>query len=223
MIVCMANVLTPEELELVVSKLNQAEFVDGKLTAGWYAKQVKNNTQLKSDTDITQEVRSIVLQALKRNDLFQMVARPKKIRPILFSRYQVGMYYGTHVDNAIMGDENLTRSDVSLTLFLSPPSSYEGGELVIESSQGEQSFKLDAGSMIVYPSWTLHRVEKVTEGVRLAAVTWVQSLIRDPYEREIIFDIETVRQSIFEKFGKTVEFDLLSKSHANLLRKWSEV
>lgn len=223
MIVCMANVLTSEELDLVVSKLNQAEFVDGKLTAGWYAKQVKNNTQLKSDTDITQEVRSIVLQSLKRNDLFQMVARPKKIRPILFSRYQVGMYYGTHVDNAIMGDENLTRSDVSLTLFLSPPSSYEGGELVIESSQGEQSFKLDAGSMIVYPSWTLHRVEKVTKGVRLAAVTWVQSLIRDPYEREILFDIETVRQSIFEKFGKTVEFDLLSKTHANLLRKWSEV
>ncbi|WP_293127992.1 Fe2+-dependent dioxygenase [Microcoleus sp. bin38.metabat.b11b12b14.051] len=219
----MANILNAEELKLIINSLKNAEFVDGKLTAGGYAKQVKNNDQLKNDATPTQEIRSLVNQALKRNSLFQIVARPKVIRPIIFSRYQVGMYYGTHIDNAIMGDEELTRSDLSLTLFLSDPATYAGGELVIESTQGEQAFKLDAGSMVVYPTTTLHRVEPVTEGERLAAVTWVQSLVRDAHNREILFDLDTVRDILFQKSGKTAEFDLLSKSIANLLRKWADV
>ncbi|TAH14711.1 MAG: Fe2+-dependent dioxygenase [Oscillatoriales cyanobacterium] len=207
----------------MVDRLKNAEFVDGKLTAGWYAQQVKNNAQLKNDAAPTQELRNLVNQALKRNSLFQIAARPKAIRPIMFSRYQGGMYYGTHIDNAIMGDEKLMRSDLSLTLFLSDPATYTGGELVIESTQGEQAFKLDAGSMVVYPTTTLHRVEPVTEGERLAAVTWVQSLVRDAHNREILFDLDTVRDTLFQKSGKTAEFDLLSKSIANLLRKWADV
>ncbi len=223
MIICMANILSSEELGLIVDRLKNAEFVDGKLTAGWYAQQVKNNAQLKNDAAPTQELRNLVNQALKRNSLFQIAARPKAIRPIMFSRYQGGMYYGTHIDNAIMGDEKLMRSDLSLTLFLSDPATYTGGELVIESTQGEQAFKLDAGSMVVYPTTTLHRVEPVTEGERLAAVTWVQSLVRDAHKREILFDLDTVRDTLFQKSGKTAEFDLLSKSIANLLRKWADV
>ncbi|PSB31070.1 Fe2+-dependent dioxygenase [filamentous cyanobacterium Phorm 46] len=223
MIICMANILTSEELGLIIDRLKNAEFVDGKLTAGWYAQQVKNNAQLKNDAAPTQELRKLVNQALKRNSLFQIAARPKAIRPIMFSRYQGGMYYGTHIDNAIMGDEELMRSDLSLTLFLSDPATYMGGELVIESTQGEQAFKLDAGSMVVYPTTTLHRVEPVTEGERLAAVTWVQSLVRDAHNREILFDLDTVRDTLFQKSGKTAEFDLLSKSIANLLRKWADV
>ncbi len=223
MIICMANILTSEELKLIIDRLKNAEFVDGKLTAGWYAQQVKNNAQLKNDAAPTQELRNLVNQALKRNSLFQIAARPKAIRPIMFSRYQGGMYYGTHIDNAIMGDEELMRSDLSLTLFLSDPATYTGGELVIESTQGEQAFKLDAGSMVVYPTTTLHRVEPVTEGERLAAVTWVQSLVRDAHKREILFDLDTVRDTLFQKSGKTAEFDLLSKSIANLLRKWADV
>jgi PKHD-type hydroxylase len=223
MIICMANILTSEELGLIVDRLKNAEFVDGKLTAGWYAQQVKNNAQLKNDAAPTQELRNLVNQALKRNSLFQIAARPKAIRPIMFSRYQGGMYYGTHIDNAIMGDEKLMRSDLSLTLFLSHPATYTGGELVIESTQGEQAFKLDAGSMVVYPTTTLHRVEPITEGERLAAVTWVQSLVRDAHNREILFDLDTVRDTLFQKSGKTAEFDLLSKSIANLLRKWADV
>ncbi|MDQ2097887.1 MAG: Fe2+-dependent dioxygenase [Tychonema bourrellyi B0820] len=219
----MANILTSEELGLIVDRLKNAEFVDGKLTAGWYAQQVKNNAQLKNNAAPTQELRNLVNQALKRNSLFQIAARPKAIRPIMFSRYQGGMYYGTHIDNAIMGDEELMRSDLSLTLFLSDPATYTGGELVIESAQGEQAFKLDAGSMVVYPTTTLHRVEPVTEGERLAAVTWVQSLVRDAHNREILFDLDTVRDTLFQKSGKTAEFDLLSKSIANLLRKWADV
>jgi PKHD-type hydroxylase len=223
MIICMANILTSEELGSIIDRLKDAEFVDGKLTAGWYAQQVKNNAQLKNDVPPTQELRNLVHQALKRNSLFQIAARPKGIRPIMFSRYQGGMYYGTHIDNAIMGDEELMRSDLSLTLFLSDPATYTGGELVIESTQGEQAFKLDAGSMVVYPTTTLHRVEPVTEGERLAAVTWVQSLVRDAHKREILFDLDTVRDTLFQKSGKTAEFDLLSKSIANLLRKWADV
>lgn len=223
MIVCIDNVLTPEELERIHLSLNDAEFVDGKLTAGIYAKTVKDNHQLKGDSDAARDVKAIVNQALKQNSLFQTAVRPKSIRPLLFSRYEAGMFYGLHTDNALMGDDILTRSDVSLTLFLNDPNTYSGGELVIDTSLGEQFFKLAAGSMIVYPSTFLHRVAEVTEGVRLAAVTWVQSLIRDTHEREMLFELDTVRRAVFEKHGKTVEFDLLCKLHANLLRKWAEV
>lgn len=223
MIVCIANVLTDEELQLIGSQLESASFVDGKVTAGWHARLVKQNTQLPKDSPVLQEVRSQVLKAVQRHPVFQMAARPKRIHPPLISRYEVGMAYGTHTDDALMRSQNqLMRSDISFTVFLNAPEEYQGGELVIDSSQGEQDYKLPAGSMIVYPSSTLHRVETVTAGQRLAAVSWVQSIVRDPGDREILFDLDTVRQALFEKSGKTREFDLLSKTHANLLRKWSE-
>lgn len=223
MILCIANVLTPDELDTITSKLETVEFVDGKATAGWHARLVKHNTQAKSSSPAVTEARTMINAAFKRNALFQMAVRPKVIRPVLFSRYEVGMSYGAHIDNAVMGEQNPMRSDVSLTLFLSSPSTYEGGELVIEDTQGERSFKLESGSMIVYPSSTLHRVEPLTQGVRLAAVTWIQSLVRDPGDREILFDLDTARHAIFQQQGKTREFDLISKSHANLLRKWAEI
>jgi len=222
MILCIDQVLTSAELEQITTKLKDAEFVDGKLTAGWHAKEVKNNTQLKGNSVITQELRSVVHQALQRNRLFQAAVQPKIMRPVLFSCYEPGMYYGYHIDNALMGTPPM-RSDVSLTLFLSSPDTYKGGELVIETSLGEQTFKLAAGSAIAYPSSTLHRVEPVTTGIRLAAITWIQSLIRDPNEREILFDLDTTKQVMFEKYGKTPEFDLICKSYANLLRKWVDI
>ncbi|MGB6296883.1 MAG: Fe2+-dependent dioxygenase [Rivularia sp. (in: cyanobacteria)] len=223
MILTIENVLTAEELDVITSKLKDAEFVDGKLTAGWFAKQVKNNTQLSGNAQASQELRIIALKALKRNRLFQAAVKPKIIRPLLFSCYQPGMYYGSHTDNAIMGGEKPIRSDISFTLFLNSPSDYKGGELVIDTTLGEQAFKLEAGSAIVYPSTTLHRVEKVETGKRLAAVSWVQSLVREPSEREILFDLDTAKQIMFQKHGKTAEFDLISKTYANLLRKWAEV
>ncbi len=222
MIFSIDNVLTSEELQLIVETLEQADFVEGKTTAGWHAKLVKDNLQLKSEATYAQQLRERVKSALKRNVLFQSAIQPKRIHTILFSRYEKGMSYGTHVDNALMGDREFWRSDVSFTLFLSSPSTYEGGELVIEGSDGDRTYKLEAGSMIVYPSSTLHRVEEVTAGVRLATVGWVQSLIRDPNERELLFDLDTARRSIFAREGKTIEFDLISKSYANLLRKWAE-
>jgi PKHD-type hydroxylase len=223
MIISIANVLSPEELAVLEAQLADRQFIDGKVTAGWHARLVKHNTQLPSSDPAMPHLRSLVHQALMRNPLFQMAALPKAIGPILFSRYDLGMSYGSHVDNAFMGTDPKIRSDLSLTVFLRSPATYEGGELVIETTQGEEAFKLDAGAMVLYPSSTLHRVEPVTQGVRLVAVAWVQSLVKDPAERELLFDLDTVRQAIFAKDGKTAEFDLISKSYANLLRKWGEI
>ena len=216
------NLLTSEELNFFIDRFMQAAFIDGKTTAGWHAKLVKNNQQLDKTTPLAQELREQVQSILKKNALFQSAVLPKIIHSILGSRYDVGMSYGTHTDNALMGDQEFWRADVSFTLFLSEPESYSGGELVIENSDEERSYKLTAGSIIVYPSTTLHRVEPVTQGVRLAIVGWVQSLVRDPANREILFDLDTTRRSIFAKEGKTIEFDLVSKTYTNLLRRWAE-
>jgi PKHD-type hydroxylase len=222
-ILCIGHVLTADELQAIGSLLDTAEFVDGKATAGWHAKLVKQNLQAQADAPPIVKARAIVADALQRNALFQMAVRPKTMRPLLFNCYETGMSYGAHIDNAIMGDRQPVRSDVSMTLFLSAPSDYTGGELVIEDTQGAHCFKLEAGAAIVYPSSTLHRVDPVTAGRRLAAITWIQSLVRDPGDREILFDLDTARQTLFQQQGKTQAFDLISKTHANLLRKWAEL
>lgn len=222
MIFSIDNIISPDELTEIKQVLAQAEFIDGKLTAGWHAKLVKNNQQLKAGTS-EKELKTKIRNAFNQNALFQSAIRPKLIHSMLFSRYSEGMSYDTHVDNALMNNNGLCRSDVSFTLFLNSPQEYSGGELTIEGVQEEQSYKLDAGSVILYPSTTLHRVNPVTQGTRLVAVGWVQSVIRDGSDRELLFDLETARRAIFAQSGKTPEFDLISKSIANLLRKWAEV
>lgn len=222
MITCIDQVLTPENLATIHQYLEVAEFVDGRQTAGMFAQPVKHNQQLQGDTDTARSIKAMITEALGSNALFQAIARPHTIRPALINRYGPGMGYGWHTDNALMGDPP-TRSDMSLTLFLSEPHSYQGGELLIDDGPGPQSFKLAAGSMVLYPSTFLHAVAEVTDGVRLAAVTWVQSLVRDPHQREILFDLDTVQRSLFEKYGKTLEFDLIHKTHRNLLRQWVDL
>ncbi|MEM8804890.1 MAG: Fe2+-dependent dioxygenase [Cyanobacteria bacterium P01_G01_bin.38] len=211
------DVLSAEQRVELLTQLKEAEFIDGKITAGWYAKQVKQNQQLKGDD--AKPLREQMIAILKGNPLFQAAVRPKRIHHLLLSRYQPGMAYGTHADNALMGQ---WRSDVSFTVFLNDPQDYEGGELVIEGTDDEQTYKLPAGSALVYPSSALHRVNEVTQGVRLVAVGWVQSWVRDPAQRELLFDLDTARRSLFAKHGKTDEFDLISKSVANLLRQWAD-
>lgn len=224
MLLSIDQILSAEELSHCQSVLSEAEFVDGTLTAGWHARLVKANLQLKRDTPSQQSLQAMVIAALQRHPLFQMAVYPVAIHSIRFSRYQVGMHYGSHVDNAVMTDGGQRyRSDVSWTLFLSDPNSYGGGELVIEATEGEQVYKLAAGAIVLYPSRELHRVEPITQGERLAVVGWVQSLVRDPQQRSLLFDLDTVRRSLFEKYGKTIEFDLIAKSHSNLLRQWAEL
>jgi PKHD-type hydroxylase len=164
-------------------------------------------------------MQDFVTDLLLDHDLFMAVALPSKIHRPLFSRYTPGMSYGTHMDNAMMGE---MRIDLSVTLFLSDPSDYDGGELVIDFSTGERAIKLPAGSAVLYATTALHRVVEVTRGQRLAMVTWIRSLVRDPAKREILLDLKTAHHQLAKQLGKTPEVDLLSKTHTNLLRRWAE-
>ena len=222
MLLCIPDIVTPAEARQLRDRVLQLKFVDGCATAGVYARTVKRNQQLENSPE-TQKLQEFVMQALMRSVEFERFAFPRNMKPIMFSRYEPGMEYGTHVDNAVMSGRPPVRSDVSLTLFLSEPDTYDGGELTIQTLTGDEQIKLPAGAIVTYPSSTLHRVAPVTRGVRVAAVTWVQSMIRDPSCREILFDLEATRRSIFETQGKTREFDLISKCFANLMRKWAEI
>lgn len=218
MMMCIGNVLNSDEVADVCSDIAGLTFVDGRATAGWAAKLVKNNEQAEAGGSVD-SLRARISARILGNDLFQLAVRPKALTPLLLSRYARGKEYGTHVDDALMQG---MRTDVSFTLFLTDPESYEGGELVIESNAGEQPFKLPAGSMIVYPSTTLHRVAPVEHGVRLAAVGWARSFVRSAERREILFDLEAARRDVFAQSGKSPTFDLLAKCGANLLRLWAE-
>lgn len=224
MILCIANVIPDELLAEVRQTLAETSFRDGRETAGWHARTVKRNTQADSRDEAVAELRKRVDRAIRENPLFTMAVRPRRIKPVMFSRYEPGMEYGLHVDDAVMPTEHgPLRTDVSYTLFLSDPDTYEGGELLTETAAGEQTYKLPAGAMVVYPSSTLHRVTPVTKGERLAAVGWAQSQVRDPNRREILFDLDTTRRRMFDANGKSEDFDAVSKSLANLLRMWAEV
>lgn len=224
MILCIANVLEPADVERIRGRLAELSFQDGRATAGWHARTVKRNEQADSRDEGVRALRAEVDHAIGRSQLFHMAARPRRRMPVRFSRYADDMEYGHHVDDAIMdGPEGPMRTDVSFTLFLSEPESYDGGELVTDTTAGEQTYKLPAGSMVVYPSSTLHRVAPVTRGERLAAIGWAQSTVRDPSRREVLFDLDTARRRMFDREGKTEDFDAISKSLANLQRMWAEV
>lgn len=216
--IVIANVLSADEIALVRAALSRATFEDGRETAGFAARMVKNNRQAPNDRK-TETVRKLVEQRILGHELFAMAVRPKALTPVMFSAYDPGMHYGSHVDDALMQG---MRTDVSFTLFLSGPESYGGGELVIESSSGEDAVKLAAGSLIAYPSTALHHVAAVTRGTRLAAVGWARSYVRDAARREMLFDLDTARRQLFAREGKSAEYHLVSRSLANLLRMWVE-
>jgi PKHD-type hydroxylase len=220
MILCIANVLDAAGLTAVREAVAGGTFVDGLMTAGWASRLVKNNEQLVAGPAAA-EAQKRVVDALLANSVFATAVMPQRIGPPLFARYTPGMSFGNHVDNAVMGADHL-RTDVSVTVFLAEPGDYDGGELVIDTAGGEQSFKLPAGAAVAYPSTTLHRVTEVTRGTREVAVTWVQSLIRSAERRELLFDLERARRALFDRDGKTAEFDLLHKVASNLRRMWVE-
>jgi PKHD-type hydroxylase len=224
MILTFADVITLDEQRKVLAMLDAAPFVDGRATAGPVAGTVKNNEQLSCDVPAYRGITDIVLAALRRNETFRAAVQPKQMHSMIVNRYRTGMGYGFHIDNPTMvnGDQ-LWRSDVSMTLFINDRSEYEGGELGVESGSGELQFKLKARAMVCYPSTSLHRVLKVTKGVRLAVVAWIHSLVRDPAEREILYDLHTASHRLLEQHGKTREYDLVSKSLANLTRRWAEM
>ena len=216
------NTLTTEELAEVGHALAYGEFEQGKETAGWGVEQVKRNLQLHPLDASARKAQEIISNALQRNDEFLMAARPKLMRPPLFARYEPGMEYGSHTDNPLMGGPPHLRSDIAYTLFLNDPSEYDGGELVIEATEGEHVYKLGAGELILYPSGELHRVAPVIRGIRLVAVSWIQSLIRDAGKHLVLYDLDMIRRRLFERDGKSADFDLLTKTSTNLVRMWAE-
>lgn len=218
MILQISNAVDTDTVKSIVAGLDAGQFRDGKKTAGWAAKDVKNNQQLSGKK--SEAATQVLLDRLQQNALVQSVMRPKQVARVTINRYQQGEYYGTHMDDSLM---NGVRTDISFTLGLSPLSDFDGGELVIEDASGERSWRLGQGDILMYPSHYLHRVNPVTKGSRLAMIGWVQSLIKQPNYRELLFDIEQSLKAEFDANGKSENFDRLTKVFHNLLREWADV
>ena len=216
------KVLEKSEVELLLGKSAIAEFVDGAATAGPRARRVKHNLQTRPDAPVASEIGNVVLAALARNLIFHSATLPRRISPPIINRYREGMRYGNHVDNALMGHSPPMRADVSATLFLSDPASYDGGELLIEDAYGFHSVKLQAGNMILYPTTSVHRVEAVTRGVRDAVIFWVQSSVADAAKRRLLFDLDMSVQRLTGADADNPEIGNLTACYSNLLRMWAE-
>ena len=224
MIVYIHDVLTADELQKLRDMALQLPFVTGTETAGRRAQRVKTNEQISQKADGRKALQDIVLAALVRNRQFNRAALPKHIRPPLISRYRQGMAYGKHVDSALMGPKMLReRADISITAFISDIHEYDGGELIIHSPSGTQQVKLRSGSVVLYPSSSLHEVSEVSRGERLVAVTWVQSYVRDERQREILAHLDKVKEKMNDIAVDALETDLAHHAYANLLRMWAEV
>ncbi len=214
--------LKQEELLAIDQHIAATSFVDGKLTAGLAAKEVKNNLQLEEGNDALTNIQSIISYALKTSPLFNIAALPKVINPVLVSKYTNGKYYGWHVDSPMMGSPAI-RTDLAMTIFLSDPATYEGGELLIQVGNQVSSFKPAKGDAVIYPCQFLHCVNEIKSGERIAAVTWIQSNVKDPEQREILFQLNQIHGSLYQQAPHAMETNLLLQTHSNLFRMWADV
>ncbi|RQP26026.1 Fe2+-dependent dioxygenase [Piscinibacter terrae] len=224
MIVQLPDVLTHEQVLAVRSQLLAADWVSGLATAGHQGAPVKNNRQLREGSPLAAALGDVVLAALEKHPLFISAALPAKVYPPMFNRYEGGEAFGNHVDNAIRlmpGSGERIRTDLSATLFLCEPLDYDGGELLIEDVYGAQSVKLPAGHMVLYPSTSLHRVEPVTRGARLACFFWVQSMVRDAGQRSLLLDMDTSIQRLAQTGADEGARVQLTGCYHNLLRMWA--
>lgn len=224
MLITIPNVLNQKQIERVQQILKQSHFIDGKLSAGKHARRVKNNQELSANDQMLNELNNIVMGSLVQNQTYQHAAFPHRIATAFYARYSSGMAYGDHIDDPIMGPAGANyRTDVSITVFLNDPDDYLGGELSINTSFGKQQIKLPAGHAVMYPSGTLHHVAEVTQGERLVAVTWCQSMIRDPAKRELLYNLNQARESLIEKSPDSDETAQVDTSYINLFRMWAEI
>ncbi len=212
------QLLNSEELETIRKNLDKEEFLweDGKKTAGKHAAMVKNNLQLKRDSDLSKKFSGLITKKILSNELIKSFALPKKIHGTIFSKSTKGMEYGRHIDNVYMTSG---RADLSFTIFLSSKDNYEGGALSIEDFNSEEKFKLNEGEIIIYPSTYLHSVEAVSNGERMVFIGWIESYIKSIEEREYLFDLDAAARSLLAKYGRSNEVDLIFKSYSNLLRR----
>jgi PKHD-type hydroxylase len=227
MLVCVPDVLSKAEVAEFRSVMDAALWEDGRSTAGAQSAMVKKNDQLPPNSEISRTLGERVIKALAANPLFVSAAIPRHIFPPLFNRYGAGQHFGVHVDNAVRGD-HLTgmriRTDLSVTLFLSEPEEYDGGELVVEDYYGAQQVKLPAGHLVLYPATSLHTVTPITRGLRVASFFWLQSMIRDAHARSMIFDLDHVIQGLVERLGRNdPEVVKLTGLYHNLIRYWAEL
>lgn len=226
MLITIPSVIAPDRLPAFRRELEAAAWKDGKLTAGIQSGKVKENLQADPDDPAVRRLADEVLRSLERNPLFLSAALPRHVFPPLFSRYDSGMKFGAHVDNAIRqypGTANRLRTDLSATLFLSDPAEYDGGELTIEDSYGTHSVKLPAGHMVLYPSTSLHLVSEITRGVRLCSVFWLQSMVKDLGERALLFDLDQSIQHLTPANEDDPALVRLTSCYHNLLRRWAEL
>jgi PKHD-type hydroxylase len=227
MLICIPDVLSKADVVEFRAVMDAAEWEDGRSTAGSQSAEVKKNEQLPPNSEVSRKLGERVIRALTANPLFVAAAIPLHIFPPLFNRYGVGQHFGVHVDNAVRGD-HLTgariRTDLSVTLFLSEPDEYDGGELVVEDYYGSHEVKLPAGQLVLYPATSLHTVTPITRGVRVASFFWLQSMIRDAHARSMIFDLDTAIQGLVGRLGRNdAEVVKLSGLYHNLIRYWAEV
>ncbi|RIA31917.1 PKHD-type hydroxylase [Ectopseudomonas oleovorans] len=225
MLIEIEALLSAAELDEVRRQLLAQPWVDGKVTAGVQSAQVKANRQLDEDNPLARQLGELILRCLSDNALFMSAALPKRIYPPLFNRYGGGEAFGFHVDNAIRGIKGVrerVRTDLSATLFLADPASYDGGELVIRDTFGEQRVKLPAGHLVLYPGSSLHRVEPVTRGERLASFFWIESLVREDGQRQMLLDMDVAIQRLTALGADDQSLLELTGVYHNLLRRWSD-
>jgi PKHD-type hydroxylase len=225
MLIQIPDALSPAEVEVARRLLDSADWVDGRVTAGHQSAMTKNNLQLPEDHPVARQVGEMILRSLQNNPLFISAALPHRVFPPLFNRYQGGQSFGNHVDNAIRESRHgmRIRTDLSCTLFLCDPEEYAGGELLIEDTYGGQSVKLPAGHMVLYPATSLHNVQPVTRGARIASFFWIQSMIRDDGHRTLLFDLDTAIQRLTLDLPDHPSAVQLTAVYHNLLRQWAEV
>ena len=226
MLLCIRDVVSPAQVAQMRARLDAAPWADGRATAGAQSALAKRNAQIPEDAPETRELGDLVLDALAGHALFLSAALPLKIFPPLFNRYAEGDSFGAHVDNAIRavrGSSVRVRTDLSATLFLSEPDSYDGGELIVETGFGAQEIKLTAGAMVLYPASSLHRVAPVTRGTRVASFLWLQSMVRDDGERGLLLDLDQSIQSLSRLHGHAnAEVIRLTGVYHNLIRRWAD-
>ncbi len=217
------QLLNRAQLDKIHEVLAQAAFVDGKLSAGMAASKVKHNEEVALEPELLQRLYRIVMASVGHSELFRSAVLPARVADFIFARYLPGMHYGDHVDDPIMGQGPRFRSDVSMTVFLNPPDSYDGGELVIRTPFGDQQVKLAAGHAVVYPSASVPRVAEVTHGERLVALTWIQSYVRDAAQRELLYELDQSRQQLLRDHAQSDVTKNIDRAYVNLLRMWAEV
>jgi PKHD-type hydroxylase len=226
MLIQIPDVLAPEQATRLRQQLVDAEWVDGRATAGHQSVRAKHNLQLAEGTPLAREAGDLIVSALQRNPLFISAALPLRILPPMFNCYREGQTFGSHVDYAIRqvaGSGHRIRTDLSATLFLTAPEDYEGGELVVEDTYGAHAVKLPAGHLVLYPATSLHHVRPVSAGARISSFFWIQSMVRDDGARTLLFDLDTAIQRVSQDLPDHPGAVQLTGVYHNLVRRWAEL